>query len=87
MSGISPVTMLGLCAAFCTTAAYLPQALKTWRTRSTADISLGMFALMVFGVALWLVYGVAQGDLPIILANGVTLALTGVILGLKLRHG
>jgi len=44
-------TMLGLGAAFCTTLAFLPQALHAWRTRSTKDISLGMFALMVLGVA------------------------------------
>jgi MtN3 and saliva related transmembrane protein len=81
------VTLIGLVAAFCTTLAYAPQALKTWRTRQTRDISLGMFALMVTGVALWLVYGVLIEDLPLILANFVTLSLAGTILVLKLRHG
>jgi MtN3 and saliva related transmembrane protein len=80
-------TLIGLVAACLTTIAYAPQAIKTWRTRSTGDISLGMFALMVTGVALWLVYGVMIGDLPLILGNGVTLSLSGAILVLKLRHG
>jgi MtN3 and saliva related transmembrane protein len=84
---MSVVTLIGLVAAFCTTLAYAPQALKTWRTRQTRDISLGMFALMVTGVALWLVYGVLIEDLPLILANFVTLSLAGTILVLKLRHG
>jgi MtN3 and saliva related transmembrane protein len=84
---MSVVTLIGLVAAFCTTLAYAPQALKTWRTRQTRDISLGMFALMVTGVALWLVYGVLIEDLPLILANLVTLSLAGTILVLKLRHG
>jgi MtN3 and saliva related transmembrane protein len=78
---------IGLVAACLTTIAYAPQAIKTWRTRSTKDISLGMFALMVAGVALWLVYGVMIGDLPLILGNVVTLSLSGTILVLKLRHG
>ncbi len=80
-------TVLGLAAAFCTTAAFAPQALKAWRSRSTADISLSMFLLMVTGIVLWLAYGVLIGDLPLILANGVTLCLAGTILALKLRHG
>lgn len=87
MTGISADTALGLCAAFCTTIAYLPQALRTWRTRSTKDISLGMFALMVLGVALWLVYGLIKADLPLVASNGATLLLAGSILVLKLRHG
>lgn len=81
------VSLIGLMAAFCTTAAYVPQVLRIWKTRSTADISLGMFALMNLGVALWIVYGVAIASMPVIVANGATLVLAGVILGLKLRHG
>ncbi len=84
---MTPVTWIGLAAAFCTTVAYLPQVLKAWRSKSTADISLGMFTLMVTGVALWLVYGLLLSDLPLILSNAVTLALVGSILLLKLRHG
>ena len=60
------VTVLGLLAAFCTTTAYLPQVIKTWRTRSTTDISLGMFLLMVSGLVLWLAYGIILADLPLI---------------------
>jgi len=87
MVGISADTLLGLVAAFCTTIAFLPQALRAWRTRSTKDISLGMFSLMVLGVALWLVYGILRADLPLIASNTVTLLLAGSILVLKLRHG
>ncbi|HWK98143.1 MAG TPA: SemiSWEET transporter [Pseudolabrys sp.] len=85
--GSYAITALGLAAAFCTTTAYAPQALKAWRSRSTADISLSMFLLMVTGIVLWLAYGVLIGDVPLIVANGVTLCLAGTILALKLRHG
>ena len=84
---ISLITFIGFAAAFCTTAAYLPQVIRTWRTKSTADISLSMFSVMTFGVVLWLVYGIAIGSWPIIACNSVTLGLASTILILKLRHG
>lgn len=84
---MSWVSLIGLVAAFCTTAAYVPQVLHIWRTRSTQDISLGMFSVMTLGVALWIVYGVAIVSLPVIIANGATLILAGAILVLKLKHG
>jgi MtN3 and saliva related transmembrane protein len=77
---------LGLIAGTLTTAAFVPQVVKTWRTRSTHDISLGMFALFNTGLVLWLVYGVQIGSLPIVLSNVVTLALALVILFFKLRY-
>jgi MtN3 and saliva related transmembrane protein len=80
-------TFLGLAAAFCTTAAYLPQVVKTWRTRSTGDLSLPMFLVMTTGVFLWLVYGMILRDVPLIAANSATLGLTATILYFKLRHG
>lgn len=80
-------TILGLAAAFCTTVAFVPQVIKAWRTRSTHDISLGMFLLMVTGIVLWLIYGAVRLDIPLIVANGATLALAGAVLLLKLRYG
>jgi MtN3 and saliva related transmembrane protein len=79
--------LIGLAAAFCTTVAYLPQVIRTWRTRATKDLSLPTFLILTAGIFLWLVYGVAIGDLPLILANGTTLVLSGTILFFKLRYG
>ena len=79
-------TAIGLVAAVLTTAAFLPQVIKTWRTRRTRDISLGMFLVLCLGICLWLVYGLLRGDLPLILANAVTLALAGTILVFKLKY-
>lgn len=84
---MSGMTVLGLSAGLCTTLAYLPQAMKAWQTRSTHDISRSMFALMTTGIVLWLVYGLIEHDLPIIAANTASLALTTMILYLKLRFG
>lgn len=84
---ITGISIIGFVAGTCTTLAFLPQVIRTWRTRSTDDISLGMFSLMVFGIALWLFYGVVIGDWPLILADGVSLLLAATILLMKLRFG
>jgi MtN3 and saliva related transmembrane protein len=81
------ITAIGLLAALLTTAAFLPQVLHTLATRDTRGISLRMYVIFTAGVALWLVYGLLTGDLPLIAANAVTLILAGAILILKLRHG
>ena len=77
---------IGLVAGVLTTGAFLPQVFKCWRSGSTRDISLVMFAGYCLGVALWLVYGVVLAAWPIILSNVVTLGLAGIILAMKIRH-
>lgn len=80
------INLLGLCAGFLTTLSFLPQLLKAWKSRSTHDISIGMFSLLAVGVVLWTVYGVVTSDIPVIVANSVTLVFVGLILALKLRY-
>jgi len=75
--------LLGYLAATLTTAAFVPQALMTLRTRNVAGISLGMYGAFTLGVALWLAYGLSLGEWPIVVANAVTLALSATILVVK----
>jgi len=77
---------VGYAAALLTTLAFIPQTLKSWRTRDLSGVSLGMYGLFTLGVALWLLYGIALGSWPVIIANGITLVLSGAVLLLKLRH-
>ena len=77
----------GYLAAAMTTLAFVPQALKTIRTRDTRSISLGMYVVFTIGIAFWLVYGIAMNSMPMILSNIVTFLLSATILGLKLKHG
>jgi MtN3 and saliva related transmembrane protein len=77
---------LGLIAGALTTLAFIPQVIKTWKSRHTRDISLGMFVIFSVGVFLWLLYGIRIGAMPIILANVVTLVLALTILVFKLRY-
>lgn len=78
---------IGSAAATLTTTAFIPQAWQVWRSRHTADISLGMYALFTLGVALWLSYGILLGSWPIIVANCITLVLAGAVLAMKLKFG
>ena len=75
---------IGYLAAALTTASFVPQALLTLRTRNVSGISLGMYSVFTAGVALWLVYGISLGELPIIVANALTLALAATILTMKI---
>lgn len=75
----------GYLAAFCTTASFLPQAVKVFKTGHTKDISLGMFLLMTAGVSFWLVYGLLINSPPIIMANSVTVVLSLYILFMKIK--
>lgn len=79
--------LIGYIAATLTTVSFVPQAWKTFRSRDVSGISLGMYALFTTGVALWLVYGLALGNLPITVANAITLALALAVLAMKLRYG
>ena len=81
------VTLLGLVAACLTTSAFVPQAAQVWRTRSTKDISLAMFAMTFVGILMWFIYGVMLQNIPLIFANGITLVLVGSIIVAKLRFG
>ena len=79
-------TLLGLGAGTLTTLAFVPQVLKTWRSKSGNDISLSMCLLFSTGVLLWLICGILIDALPVILANAVTLSLSLAILVLKLHY-
>jgi MtN3 and saliva related transmembrane protein len=79
--------LIGYAAGFLTTIAFVPQVLKIWKTKSAKDVSLSTFAAFTVGVALWLAYGIARQEPPIIVWNAVTLALAGGILAMKLKFG
>jgi MtN3 and saliva related transmembrane protein len=81
------IDLIGLAGAAMTTLCWLPQMAKSIRERDTRALSLPGTAVFTVGSALWLVYGVAIGDWPLIGSNALTLALMAVILAMKLRYG
>jgi MtN3 and saliva related transmembrane protein len=78
--------IIGYLAAFLTTFSFVPQAVKTFRTRDVRGISLGMYSCFTAGVALWLVYGILMNAWPIVIANAVTMSLAISILWMKIRY-
>jgi len=79
--------LIGAVAGTLSTVAFVPQAWRIWKTRSARDLSLPMYLIFTSGVALWFVYGLALGAVPIIVCNGLTLVLAGTVLAMKLRFG
>ncbi len=80
-------TIIGLLAATCTTVSFVPQVIQILKTKNTQGISLGMYVIFTFGIACWLVYGFYLNELPIIIANSITLILAATILIFKIKHG
>lgn len=80
------ITLLGLCAAVLTTSAFLPQMVKTWKSKSAKDVSYLMLVTFMSGLFLWLVYGIYLKSLPIILANSISFCFNLIILSLKIKY-
>lgn len=78
--------MIGSIAAVLTTFAFLPQVIKVIKTKDTESIALGMYLMQVVGIGLWLVYGLAIQDLPLIAANSISLILSATILAYKIKY-
>ena len=78
---------LGYVASFLTVASFLPQVIRTWQSRQTRDLSLGMFSLLVTASTLWILYGIFINDWPVILTNIGMVLLNGSIGVAKVRYG
>ena len=78
--------LIGYIAASMTTTAFIPQAWMTWRRKRADGVSLGMYIILVGGIAMWLAYGLMLNALPIIIANFITLGLAIFILVMKLLY-
>lgn len=79
------IDAVGTLAALCSMTSFTPQIIKIWREKDASSVSLRMFLLTVTGFTLWTTYGVLLGSWPVAVSNAVCLALSGVILALKLR--
>lgn len=78
--------VLGYLAAFLTTASFLPQVYKTWKTKSTEGLSLTMYTVFFTGIICWLIYGIFLNSLPIILANTITGVSAFALILMKLKY-
>ena len=79
-------SMIGFIAAALTTTSFVPQAIKIIRTKGTKDLSMFMYSMLTFGLFLWFIYGILLKDLPLIIANGITLLFSATVLILKIKY-
>lgn len=80
------IDIIGFIAAFSTTISFLPQAVKTIKTRDTSGISLSMYSVFTFGTLFWLTYGILKPSAPVAVANAITLIFSCVILVYKIKY-
>lgn len=80
------IDIIGFMAAFGTTFSFLPQAIKTIKTKDTSGISLYMYALFTCGTVLWLIYGILSPSIPVAVANAITTIFASIILVYKIRY-
>ena len=87
MNAAALTPYVGYGAGALTVLSLVPQALRAFRTREVHDVSWGLITLLIASAALWIVYGVATGQLPVILTNVGVVLLAGLILVAKIRYG
>ena len=80
------IDIIGFLAGTFTTLALAPQAIKSWKTKHTKDVSLGWIIILTIGVFLWIIYGILLEALPVIVANSVTFILCVTVLVLKIKY-
>jgi MtN3 and saliva related transmembrane protein len=79
-------TILGILAGTFCTVSFVPQVLKIYKTKNVSDLSIITFSMFSLGVALWMAYGIVLNDYAIVIANGITLLLSLVILCMKFKY-
>jgi MtN3 and saliva related transmembrane protein len=77
---------LGYLAATLTTGAFVPQVWRTFRTKDVSGISLRMYGIFTVGIAAWLAYGIVLREMPMLVANSLSLVLACAMLVMKLRY-
>jgi MtN3 and saliva related transmembrane protein len=83
---INYIEIIGLIAAFLTTASFLPQVYKTWRTKDVSSLSLPMFLMFFLGVVMWFIYGILINSAPITIANAIAMISSFLLVYFKIKY-
>ena len=81
------IGLVGFIAGAVVTLSYIPQIIRVFRMKSSHEISLPFTVLLLVGISLWLAYGVAKRDFPLILWNAVGAIQAALLLYAKLKYG
>lgn len=79
-------TILGLIAGTLTTSGYIPQIVKGYRTKKMQDVSLMMISILCIGMFLWILYGLSQSDIPLIVSNTVGTSFLVTLIAMKFYY-
>jgi MtN3 and saliva related transmembrane protein len=79
--------IIGLTGAALTTFSFLPQAVKAIRTKHTKDLSMPMLVMLICGIVFWVTYGIFIKDIPLIVANSISLVLMTILFFIKRKYG
>ena len=82
---MTSIDTLGMVAGTISAITFLPQVIKTWKSKSAKDISMLMFSFATISVILWLIYGIIINNWPVIYTNGCVLILSLIMLFFKLK--
>ncbi len=80
------IEIIGLIAATLTTASFLPQVYKTWKTKDVSGLSLPMFSMFFVGVALWIVYGFYKDSISLIIGNSIAVINSFLLIFFKIKY-
>ena len=83
---MNSIDILGIVAGILTTSGFVPQIIKTYKTKKVRDISLLMFILLLMGLLLWLVYGIIEKNIPILFTNITAITYVVIILSMKIKY-
>lgn len=84
---IDNIEIIGIIAAILTTASFLPQVYKTWKTKDVSSLSLPMWLIFFVGILFWLIYGILEKSLSMVLANSITVMSSFLMLYFKIKYG
>ncbi|TYA70059.1 SemiSWEET family sugar transporter [Seonamhaeicola marinus] len=84
---IDYIEIIGIVAAILTTASFLPQVYKTWKTKDVSSLSLPMWLIFFVGILFWLVYGILEKSISMVLANSITIVSSFLMLYFKIKYG
>lgn len=79
------IEIIGFIAGGLVSLSFLPQVIKSWRTKQVKDLSLSLTIINILGQLMWIIYGIFQNSLSIIIMSCMTLLFTSMLLFLKIR--
>lgn len=84
---MDPVEIIGFIAGGLVSTSFLPQVIKSWKTKSTTDIAISLVIINLSGQVMWTIYGFGINSISLIAMSSITLIMTFSLLILKIKYG